>query len=84
MDVVDPRDFAADIFREDDFREKVRQFDWSQYQGKPVLIQGCGTKILPTWAFLVVTAELAPYAKSISYGEVARPIPVKGKLGASV
>lgn len=84
MEIVDPREFTGDIFREDDFRAKVKQFNWTQFQGKPVLVQGCGTKILPTWVFLVITAELTPYAKSISYGETARPIPIFGKLGSSV
>lgn len=82
MEIVDPREFTSKLFREDDFREKVRQFNWAQYKDKPVLIQGCGSVILPTWVFLVITAELAPFAKSISYGETARPIPVMGKLGS--
>lgn len=82
METVDPRDLiAGGIFRESDFRTAVKAFDWTKFRDKPVLIQGCGTKTLPTWVFLVVTAELAPYAKSISYGEIARPIPVYGKLG---
>ena len=86
MEIVEPRDFVAGgMFREKDFREAVAKFDWSKYKDKPVLIQGCASKLtFPTWAFLVITAELAPYAKSISYGELSRPIPVSGKLGEPV
>ncbi len=84
MEILDPRDFfSKEMFREKDFRESVSRFDWSKYKGKPVLIEGCGSVTIPTWAFLVLTAELAPHAKSISYGETARPIPVMGKLGGS-
>jgi len=84
MEIVDPRDFVpGGQFREKDFRDAVLKHNWSQYQGKPVLIQGCGSILLPTWVFLVITAELAPYSKSISYGEVKNPIPVSGKLGNS-
>jgi hypothetical protein len=82
MEIVEPRDFlTGGAFREKDFREAVLQHEWSKYQGKPVLIQGCSSVTLPTWVFLVITAQLAPFAKSISYGEVKNPIPVSGQLG---
>ena len=85
MEIVDPRDFlSGGAFREKDFREAVKRFDWAQFQGKPVLIQGCGSITLPTWSFLVITAELIPFAKSVSFGEIKNPIPVFGKLGAPV
>jgi hypothetical protein len=85
VEIVEPRDFlAGGQFREVDFRDAVKKFDWSKYKDKPVLIQGCASKTLPTWVFLVITAEVAPYAKSISYGELSNPIPVSGKLGAPV
>lgn len=84
MEIVDPRDFfSKDLFREKEFREAVEKHDWSQYRDKPVLIQGCSTTI-PTWAYLVFAAKLFPMAKSISYGELSRPIPVSGQLGTAV
>ena len=84
MEVVDPRDFLANgMFREADFRQRVESFNWSQYEGKPVLVQGCNSIPLPTWAYLVLTAQLVPVAKSVHYGELSRPIPVSGKLGAA-
>lgn len=85
MEAIDPRGFCpGEIFREQAFREAVNAFDWSRYQGKPVLIEGCASVTLPTWVYLVITAQLAPYAKSISYGELKNPIPVTGKLGTAV
>jgi hypothetical protein len=84
MEVLDPRDFlAAGVFREADFRGAVERFDWSRYQGKPVIVQGCNSIPIPTWAFLILATRLVPVAKSVSYGELSRPIPVYGKLGAS-
>ena len=84
MEVVEPSTFlAGGMFREKDFREAIKKFDWARFQDKPVLIQGCAT-ILPIWAYLAIMAELVPYAKSVSYGELKNPIPVLGKLGASV
>jgi len=85
VEIVEPRDFViGGQFREKDFREAVQKQDWARYQGKPVLIQGCSSITLPTWVFLVLTAALVPYAKSISYGEIKNPIPVFGKLGSPV
>ncbi len=83
MQIVDPREFfPKDMFREKDFRAAVKSHDWSKYRDLPVLIQGCSAAI-PTWAYLVFAAELFPFAKSISYGELSSPIPVSGKLGAA-
>jgi hypothetical protein len=81
VEVVDPRELlTGGIFREQAFRETIKTYDWKKFQGKPVLIQGCSSP-LPTWAYMVIQAELTPYAKSISYGELKSPIPVSGKLG---
>jgi len=85
MEIIEPRDFlTGGTFREKDFREAVQKYNWSKHQDKPVLIQGCSSITLPTWVFLVITAAVAPYAKSISYGEIKNPIPVSGKLGAAI
>jgi hypothetical protein len=84
VEVVDPRDFlTGGIFREAHFRQSLKTFDWSKFQGKPVLIQGC-TSPLPIWAYLTIMAELIPFAKSVSFGELKSPIPILGKLGAEV
>ena len=85
MEVVDPKEFVSgEAFRETPFRDAVKKFDWTKFRGKPVLVQGCASVTLPTWAYLVITAELVPYAKSISYGELKSPIPIFGQLGAIV
>ena len=84
MELIGPREFVTGgMFREKDFREAVDRWDWSRYAGKPVLVEGCSDTPIPQWAFLVITARLVPIAKSVSYGELSRPIPVWGKLGAS-
>jgi hypothetical protein len=82
VEIVDPIDFLPNkMFREAEFRDAIAKADWQKYQGKPVLIPGCSDVPIPAWAYLVLTARLVPVAKSISYGEVKRPIPVFGKLG---
>jgi len=84
VEVVDPREFlSGGMFREKNFRDSVKAFDWQKYKGKPVLIQGCASPY-PVWAYLALMAELVPVAKSISFGEVSSPIPILGKLGEPV
>jgi len=58
VEVIDPRQFlSGGMFREKDFREAVKTFDWSKFQGKPALIQGCGSVPFPIWAYLVIAAQ---------------------------
>jgi hypothetical protein len=45
------------ILKEKDFRTYVGAFDWDQFNGKVVAI-GCSVDaIIPTWAFMLVSAE---------------------------
>ncbi|MFN3821671.1 MAG: DUF2480 family protein [bacterium] len=65
------------IFKEKVFRRAIREEDWSRFQGKRVLIKGCGNGlVVPIWAFMLVTAHLLPYAKNILYGDECAPITI--------
>lgn len=56
------------ILKEKDFREHLKNYDWSQYQDQYVAIS-CGTDaIVPAWASILVAMHLAPYAKKIVNG----------------
>lgn len=45
------------ILKEKDFRAIIKSFDWDQFKGKVVAI-GCSVDaIIPTWAFMLVSAE---------------------------
>jgi hypothetical protein len=56
------------ILKEKDFRAFVREYPWSNYQDKLVAI-GCSTEaIIPTWAFMLLTVALQPFAKKVIYG----------------
>lgn len=56
------------MFRQEVFEQKIDAFDWSKFGGKKVLVRGCGSMIIPPWAYMLITARLQPYAKSIRYG----------------
>lgn len=56
------------ILREKEFRDHVSQHDWSQYQNQFVALTCSEDAIIPSWAFLLVSSELAPYAKKVVVG----------------
>jgi len=64
---VDLKDFLFRglILREADFRESVKNTDWSQYKDKYVAIYCSTDAIIPMWAYMVLSAQLAPYAADI-------------------
>ena len=64
METIFLNDFLdGEILREKVFREKVTEVDWSQYTDKRVLIKGCSEVPIPTWAYLIITAELAQFGR---------------------
>lgn len=68
FEVITPDDFLEQgIFREDAFLKKAAEFDWSRFESKMVLVRGCST-IAPPWIYMLITARLQPYAKTIRYG----------------
>ena len=63
-------DFLDDgIIREKSFRQMVDDLDINQYQNEKVIIKGCASVMVPTWAYLILTAQLAQVAYKIYYGE---------------
>lgn len=56
------------ILREKDFREFVKQHDWSQYQGKNVGLACTADAIVPAWAYMLLANRLAPYASEVVFG----------------
>ena len=60
--------FQELILKETDFREHVKNHDWSQYQDQFVAITCSADVIIPSWAFLMIAIALEPYAKKAVYG----------------
>ncbi|AYB30346.1 DUF2480 family protein [Chryseolinea soli] len=56
------------ILKEKDFRDFIRQHDWTAYQDKYVAITCTADAIVPTWAFMLVSIALQPYAKQVVFG----------------
>ncbi len=60
--------FQGLILKEKDFREFVKNHDWSQYQEKVVAITCSADAIIPTWAYMILANKLAPYVQKVSFG----------------
>lgn len=74
MGIIDLANFADNgLIREAAFIEKLAAFDFAQFEGQDVLIKGCGSGPVPTWAVMMITARLAQVASTIAYGEEAEP-----------
>jgi hypothetical protein len=64
-----PHLFMELILKEKDFRLTVSEYDWSQYQGKNLLVFCSADAIIPTWAYMLVASAAAPYANTIFQGD---------------
>jgi hypothetical protein len=67
---IKPLLFHELILKEKDFREFIKQHDWSQYKDKLVAITCTANAIIPTWAFMLVSIALEPFAKKIVFGNL--------------
>ena len=58
------------LLKEKDFREQLKNHDWSQYQDQYVAINCSTDAIVPAWASILVAIQLAPFAKKIINGSM--------------
>ena len=71
--VFDLKDWLYEeiILREKDFRQNLKEHDWSQYEGKYVAMTCTADAIVPSWAYLLVATYLQPVAKKVIHGTLA-------------
>lgn len=65
---IRPLLFQELILKEKDFREFIKKEDWSQYKDCYVAVTCTNDAIVPTWAYMLLTVSLQPYAKKIVLG----------------
>ncbi len=58
------------ILREKDFREKVKNHNWQQYENNYVALTCSSEAIIPSWAYLLLTTSLGGVAKKIVVGDL--------------
>ena len=58
------------VLREKEFRNFVKQHDWSQYKKTYVAITCSTEAIVPAWAYMLITIHLEPYVKKSIIGSL--------------
>jgi hypothetical protein len=68
--VLDIKDqlYQGMILKERTFRDFIKTHDWSQYKNKFVAITCSEDVIVPTWAYMLLTSALEPFARTIVFG----------------
>lgn len=61
--------FMGMILKEKDFREVLKAKDWTIYQDKNVALTCSVDAIIPVWAYMLVAANLQPFANEIVMGD---------------
>lgn len=58
------------LLKEKDFREQLKNHDWSQYQDQYIAVLCSTDAIVPKWAMILITMHLAPFSKKIVNGNI--------------
>ncbi len=58
------------VLREKEFRQYVKEHDWSQYQDQYLALNCSTDAIIPAWAYLLISIELASYSKKTIIGDL--------------
>lgn len=60
--------FMELILKEKDFRAALKEHDWTQYEGKQLVITCSADAIIPVWAYMLVTVYATPHAAGVFQG----------------
>lgn len=58
------------VLKEKDFRQFIKENDWSVYQDKFVAVYNTADAIVPSWAYMLIVSALEPFAKKVVYGNL--------------
>jgi hypothetical protein len=60
--------FMGLILKEQEFRDSLKNHDWTQYAGKPLCVFCSADAIVPSWAYMLITTLATPHAVEIYFG----------------
>src|SRR4051812_43668855 len=58
------------VLREKEFRYYLKNTDWTIYSNAYVAIYCSADAIVPTWAYMLLSSKLQPYAKKVVFGNL--------------
>ena len=61
--------FQEMLLREKDFRQFLKSFDWSVYEGKNVNVFCSVDAIIPSWAYMLISSKLHGIANIYTIGD---------------
>jgi hypothetical protein len=62
--------FQGLILKEKDFRGFIKNEDWTKYTDAYVALTCSEDAIVPTWAYMLLATQLAPFAKKVVFGDL--------------
>lgn len=70
--VFDIKDWLFEniILKEKDFRTSVKNHNWAQYKNCFVAVTCSVDAIVPSWAFMLIAAEITPFANKVVIGNL--------------
>lgn len=63
--------FMELILKEKDFRQALKNHDFSVYKNKLVAVTCSADAVIPVWAYMLVASYLQPFAKDMVFGDKA-------------
>ena len=57
-------------------KDNINKADFSQFEGKRIVVKGCGDEEVPVSAYTMLTEKLRPFATSVMYGETCSTVPI--------
>jgi len=67
---IKPLLFHELILKEKDFRDFIKLNDWEVYHNKFVAITCTADAIVPTWAYMLISIALQPFATRVVFGNL--------------
>ncbi len=62
--------FMELVLKEKDFRDWVKNNDWTQFSGKFVAVYCSNDAIVPTWAYMLIASKLSGVAQKVVFGDL--------------
>ena len=72
----------VDLIR-DYFVRSLEAFDWERYRDVPVVVKGCGSRLVPTVAYSIAAEKLQHVARKVMYGEPCSSVPIWRRASAA-
>jgi Protein of unknown function (DUF2480) len=59
------------VLKEKEFRDFIKSNNWSAYRDKLVSVVCSADAIVPTWAYMLLSVALQPFARKVFFGSVS-------------